>query len=259
MKKIIQISFSAILIAGAIFLVGFTGNEHRGKTYHSFRILVLNAEDQAMISDEEIRELVREQFGDIEGSRMTAVNLHKLENFIRGNPYISSCEAYQTLSGTLTLKARAREPLVRIFNQDLEQYLIDYNGCLMPVNPAKPFHLLIANGHITEHYSSPCKTVTKPGPLAENSILREIYTVAMHISQDAFLSSFIDQVYVNEKQELELIPKIGHQVIYFGKAEDTAEKLGNLKAFYQQVMSKIDWRIYSSIDLKYKNQVVCTK
>ena len=51
----------------------------------------------------------------------------------------------------------------------------------------------------------------------------------------------------------------GSQVILFGNAEDAKEKLENLKTFYQKVMSQMDWHVYKSINLKYKNQVVCSK
>jgi cell division protein FtsQ len=81
----------------------------------------------------------------------------------------------------------------------------------------------------------------------------------MMISKDSFLESFIDQIYVNEKKELELVPKIGTHEIIFGTAENAAEKLENLKTFYQKVMNKLDWNTYKTINLKYTNQVICLK
>jgi cell division protein FtsQ len=35
-------------------------------------------------------------------------------------------------------------------------------------------------------------------------------------------------------------------------------KLENLKLFYQKALPKVGWERYSSINLKYKNQIVCT-
>ena len=40
---------------------------------------------------------------------------------------------------------------------------------------------------------------------------------------------------------------------------DAREKLENLKTFYLKVMNRLDWNIYKVINLKYKNQVVCSK
>jgi cell division protein FtsQ len=58
---------------------------------------------------------------------------------------------------------------------------------------------------------------------------------------------------------MELVPKIGKQLIIFGDAADAREKLENLATFYRKVMSQKDWDLYKTINLKYKNQVVCSK
>ena len=59
---------------------------------------------------------------------------------------------------------------------------------------------------------------------------------------------------------IELFPAIGNQKIVFGNAKDVAEKFNKLKLFYTEGLNKSDsWTKYSSINLKYKNLVVCTK
>lgn len=259
MKKILHISFIVILVAGTIFLLAFTDQEYQRGTYKSFRIEVLNPSEEAMITLEEIRELIVKNFGEIEGSPMAAINLIELEAKVLSNPYVSSCEVFQIIGGGLVLKARVREPLVRIINQDDKQYYLDYAGCAMPLNPAHPSHVLIANGLISDHYVSLDKSERPLTSFADSSVLHQVFPVAYYISKDKFLKSFIDQIYINENKEIELVPKIGSQHIIFGNAVDAYEKLENLKTFYQKVMSRMDWNVYKSINLKYKNQVVCSK
>ena len=82
---------------------------------------------------------------------------------------------------------------------------------------------------------------------------------AWYISKDAFLDSFIDQIFVNEHGEIELVPKLGDHTIIMGNGPEIREKLENLRSFYLQVMNKIDWNTYKTINLKFKNQVVCSK
>jgi cell division protein FtsQ len=259
MKKILHISFIVILIAGTIFLLGFTDQEHQHKNYRNFRIEILNPSDQAMITLDEINELINKNFGDIEGTPITWIDLVQLEKTVLDNPYVSSCEVYQTIECDLVLKARVREPLVRVINQDDQQFYLDYNGFAMPVTPVHPSLVPIANGYISDHFVSLDKTEKPLSIYPQNSALHQVYPVAYYIANDNFLKSFIDQIYVNEKLEIELVPKIGSQKIIFGNAADASEKLENLKTFYLKVMSKMDWRVYKSINLKYKNQVVCTK
>jgi cell division protein FtsQ len=259
MKKILHISFTSILVAGTVLLLAFTNMEYQQKTFRTFKIDVLNASDRAMITDKEIADLVTSKFGIIEGSSIARIDLYELENTVLANAYVSSCEVYQTIEGDLVLKARVREPLVRVINQDDDQFYLDLSGYLMPVNPLHPSHVPIASGFIPDKFISLDKSEKPLDAYPDSSVLHQVYPVAYYILKDDFLKYFIEQIYVTEKKEIELVPKIGSQNIIFGDATDTAEKLENLKTFYQKVMCNINWHTYKSINLKYKNQVVCLK
>lgn len=259
MKKILHISFMAILVAGTIFLVAFTDLEHQGSYYKNFRLEVLNPSDQAMINSKEIDNLIVKKFGKIEGAPISGIDLYQLEQTVVSNPYVATCEVFQTIEGSLVMKVRVREPLVRIINMDDKQYFIDCSGYIMPVSSGHPSHVIVANGLIRDQYVALDKSEQPLSVYPDSSVLHMIYPVAYYISKDKFLKSFIDQIYVNEKKEIELVPKIGSQDIIFGNAADAREKLENLKTFYEKVMSRMDWDVYKSINLKFKNQVVCTK
>ena len=46
---------------------------------------------------------------------------------------------------------------------------------------------------------------------------------------------------------------------FWNTLDEFEEKLANLKLFYEQAIPKVGWEKYSMINLKYKNQIVCTK
>jgi cell division protein FtsQ len=259
MKKVLYITWMAILIVGPILLLSFTDMDYHTKACKSFKVDVLNPSDAAMINSEEISELVADKFGRIEGSSLSVLHLYDLENTVAANPYVSSCEVFETMGGNVVLKARVREPLVRVINSEDDQYYLDMTGCLMPVSYAHPSHVIIASGFISDKFISIDKSEQSLNIFPASSVLHMIFPVAYYISKDSFLKSFIDQIYITEKKEIELVPKIGSQIIYFGDATDAKEKLENLKTFYRKVMANIDWNTYKSINLKYKNQVVCLK
>ena len=60
-------------------------------------------------------------------------------------------------------------------------------------------------------------------------------------------------------QEVELVPRVGNHRIMLGTLEGFEEQLAYLKLFYEQAIPKMGWEKYSMINLKYKNQIVCTK
>ena len=259
MKRILNISMMSALVLGTFFLVSFADQKHQVQRYKAFTIDILNPSDDALITREELLESITDRFGKIEGAVISLVNLEELEKMVRDNPYISSCEVYRTISGELILKATVRSPLVRIMNESGQQYFIDKLGFMVPVNMKHPSHVVIANGYITDRLVTIDRIERPIIALPDSSVLRQIYPVALFISRDEFLKSFIDQIYVNEKMELELVPKIGSQEILFGSSDNARQKLENLKTFYLKVMNRLDWHTYKVINLKYKNQVVCSK
>jgi cell division protein FtsQ len=56
-----------------------------------------------------------------------------------------------------------------------------------------------------------------------------------------------------------MVPRIGDQMINFGSPDDYQEKLRNLKALYKEGFKNGGWTLYKSINLSYKNLVICLK
>ena len=64
---------------------------------------------------------------------------------------------------------------------------------------------------------------------------------------------------MNEDEEMELVPRVGNHTILFGDEKEMDEKFSKLFLFYKEGLSKQGWNKYNVINLKYKDQVVCTK
>jgi cell division protein FtsQ len=59
--------------------------------------------------------------------------------------------------------------------------------------------------------------------------------------------------------DIDLIPRVGGQVVRIGDGSRLQQRLAKLKDFYAQGIPQADWRRYSTIDLRFDDQVVCTK
>jgi cell division protein FtsQ len=121
----------------------------------------------------------------------------------------------------------------------------------------------VANGYITEPFRigqtlNIFEIRHDSLPRAQRTIY-DVYTLARFISGDSFWKAQIEQIYVNNQFEIELIPRVGSHIIEIGTAENIEEKFENLKLLYLEGFNKIGWNQYERINLKYKNQVVCTK
>ena len=87
----------------------------------------------------------------------------------------------------------------------------------------------------------------------------KLYKLAKYIRSDKFLNATIEQIYVNNSNEFELIPKTGKHFIEFGDTNNMKKKFDNLIVFYKDGLKRVGWDKYKKVNLKYLNQVVCSK
>jgi cell division protein FtsQ len=87
----------------------------------------------------------------------------------------------------------------------------------------------------------------------------ELHKIATYVDKDAFWKAQIEQIFVTAESEFVLIPKVGEHTIVFGTGDDIEIKFEKLMLFYKEGLSRVGWDKYSTINLKYKNQIVCTK
>jgi cell division protein FtsQ len=256
LKKVIYISLTALILGGVIFLASFAGVEHRQSVYRTFSLNIVNPPEQWLITEDELRELVENQFGETEGKDLNSVPIFEIEQFIKSHPYVENTNLYTTLNGNIVVSVSLRRPMVRVINSFDESFLLDTLGEVMPISLKHPVRTLVASGDITIAIDSIPDNLQE---LEGTFILSNILTVAKMIYKDKFLHALISQIYVKNGEELELIPAIGNQVIILGSSDYAAEKMLKLKAFYLQVLAHTGLDKYSTINLTFDNQVVCSK
>jgi cell division protein FtsQ len=158
-----------------------------------------------------------------------------------------------------------RDPIVRIINMHDEQFYIDKQGKFMPVSSHYTPPVIVANGYIFNSYTEMniqdqvAVSDTSADSLAIPHMINQVYTLAKYIEGDSFWTANTEQIYVNSTQELELIPRIGNHRIIIGDTTNLDDKFKRLMVFYQEGLSKTGWNNYSVINLKFRDQVVCTK
>jgi cell division protein FtsQ len=93
----------------------------------------------------------------------------------------------------------------------------------------------------------------------KNSILKDIFYLVNYIRRDDFWSAQVDQIFVNGNDEIDLIPRVGNHTIHLGSADNYKGKLNNLEVFYDRVLPEVGWNKYSTINLAFKDQIVCKR
>ena len=91
----------------------------------------------------------------------------------------------------------------------------------------------------------------------------KLLTFVKIVEEDDFWRSEVVQIAARTTPsgalEVELIPRSGRFTILFGRLDNVEAKFDKLLRFYRSGLSTIGWETYRTIDVRYRNQVVCKK
>ncbi|MFA6923570.1 MAG: hypothetical protein WC223_04875 [Bacteroidales bacterium] len=259
-KKIIFIVAWIALVNGLFVTLGFIKKTQDNVLCKSVTISIDTTSEMHFINDELVKEMINDKNDSLVGKPVSHIDIFKIEKILRENHYIENADVYSTISGEIKINIKQRKPLIRIVNIKNENYYIDSNGVVMPASNIFTPRIIIANGLIWEPYISFRKILISGNDSLDNtSLLSQLLILAKYISKNDFWKAQIAQVYINYDREIELIPRLGNHTILFGDITDMEEKFNNLMDVYQKGFKNTGWEKYSTINLKYKNQIVCTK
>lgn len=170
----------------------------------------------------------------------SVIDLHKLELKVLAHPMVEDAAVFLTVDGTLKTKIKQRTPIARIITKN-ESYYIDKQAKTMPLSPNYSERVMLVFGDINE------KDIAK------------IHKIVTTILRDDILKKLCISIQKNDENEFILNTRIGSQKILVGKLNDLNQKLKNLKSFLNKTIGDKTINNYALINLKYNNQVVCTK
>jgi cell division protein FtsQ len=148
-----------------------------------------------------------------------------------------------------------------VFNSDGESYYLDKEGSVMPTSDNYTARVPVASGFIMEkqYDMQQHNVVAMSDSLKKLSCLDDLFELAIFIRNDEFWKAQIQQIRVESNGELTLIPTVGDHHILLGRTDKMEQKFKKLLLFYKKGLNTTGWDQYSSINLKYKDQVICTK
>jgi cell division protein FtsQ len=239
-----------ISLAGVVVLLSFINVKKQTVKCTDIKILIPGADN--FIEREEIDAILKEDQGVLLGRNLENINIHKIEKKLQSNPYIGFAKVYVDMDGVLHIEVKQRQPILRILNENGQDFYIDNDGLKMPISSNFTANVLVATGHISEVFGSRVDTL-------HTQLARDLYKTAQYIKKDTLWDSQIEQIVVDQKNDIELIPRVGNQRIILGNADSLEKKMKNLLLFYKKAMPQVGWDTYKTISIKYTNQIVCEK
>ena len=244
-KNILIYSLGSLIL---ISLISFRALRLSERKVSGIEIVIMNNQDFYLIDQFEIQALLDKEQSVVLGTNFDQVDIKLLERQVEENPFVAEIDIFMSVTGVLGAKVSQAQPIGRLMSSRGPDHYIDVTGKLLPMNTDYTARVpLISFAEYPQWESN----------LGENDLGKQLMEFLIFINKDELWKAQIAQLVVSEENELTLWPQMTKQLILFGPADEIEEKFKKLKLFYKEVLPKKGWNTYSSINLKYKNQIVC--
>ena len=241
LKRILIISVVIIAVGYLIASMTVLNKPDEDMVCKNVDIIVLDSAQTGFITPLEVTEILKASNIYPKGKKAKYIDDKKIEQKLLNAPFIKSVECFKTPKADVRIEITQQLPILRIINDAGESYYIDERGRIMPSSKYTA-NVAIATGHIKKDFAK-----------------KKLVELGNFLSENDFWNKQIEQINVLPDNNIELIPRVGNHVIYFGKIDDIKEKFERLKIFYRKALNKVGWNKYSRINLEFSNQIICTK
>ncbi|MBX3254630.1 MAG: hypothetical protein KF862_10860 [Chitinophagaceae bacterium] len=252
-KKITGFIAATLWIGAAIALIIFliaAMRKRDDKTCKGLDIEIMDVKNNLFADKNDIRGMLTHMMPEIKGTALAAFDLRQMEKTLEGNIWVKDAELFFDNNEILRVRVWEREPLARIFTQGGKSYYIDKDFVRLPLSTKFSARVPVFTG---------CQLDKTKWNSADSTLLQQVKAISAFIAADEFWMAQVAQVNYNEKKQFELIPTIGNHVIVLGDSGSLEARFKKLYVFYKEVLVKAGWNLYSTIDIRYKGQIVATR
>ncbi|HOY37859.1 MAG: hypothetical protein KBB11_10510 [Bacteroidales bacterium] len=262
-NKIIKILKWSLLIAYLIVVMSFVDKMRTKALCSSLRITV-NSESE-FIDSADVNKLLTNNKLFYDSIPLSHINFELIEKTIKNHSAVRDVQVYSSYEGKLIVSVVQRVPIVRVipkYTSLNNGFYIDDQGKIMPLSEKYTAHVPVITGEITPQFIS---SIDNDSVKNRNVIetyhftLYDLYHFVSYIHHNELWSPQFEQININANYEVELVPRVGNHIIVLGDLTDYEYKLFKLEAMYYEGFKHTDWNSYKTINLKYANQIVCTK
>lgn len=221
------------------FLYGFTSTRSGVKKIVEVRVSFQENKGN-FLTHAMVNKLLIQNNETVQNQAKSVINLYGLESKVSKNPYVEKAAIFLTIGGQLKSIIKQRVPVARIIYKN-DSYYIDKHGIKVPLSDNYSARVLLISG------------------LKNDEDIKEILPLVALILADSFLQKEIVGIQKSDVNEYQFSVRSGNYKIDFGKLSEVDVKFKKLKAFYNKTFEDKTIKNYNTINLKYHNQVVCTK
>ena len=228
-----------LMFALVVFLFSFTSKRNENRKLTKSEVIFVGDNDP-FVKQETVNKLLIQNNKEASSIQKVNLDLNTLETNLNAQEMIEKSDVYVSIDGVLKAVVKQKTPIARVFDNGGSFY-IDYEGNRMPLSANFTARVPLVSGGINKN---------------NNEDLARLFRV---IYDDAFLKKNIIGIEIMPNGSLKMHNRNFDYQIDFGKVINVERKFKNYKAFFQKAVLDSSLYKYKKIDLRFTEQVVCTK
>lgn len=240
MKYFIKFCVAILLAAYLLYVFVMISGRPSQETCQSIDVVMADSAHSGFITPEVATKMLEQSKVNPIGKNMAEISSQDVESVLVRSPFINNVVCYKSPGGRLGIIIEQRLPIMRVMSANGDDYYIDSEGNTMN-NSGYSADLVIATGHITKSFAS-----------------KQLVNLGMFLRYNDFWNNQIEQINVEKDGSIDLVSRVGGQIIHLGNAQHLEQKFSNMMALYEKVIPTVGWNKYSRFNVEHLNQVICT-
>ena len=241
-KKILRIVLW-VVTGAALIVLFFAGRKWYLETpLKGIKVDLERSQMKGFVDNDSLLAYAEAVCGMARHNKIANIDMQGINKLLSRNPWIERGSAYIDLNDTLFIKVKEYKPVLRVFYPNGTSVYVTAEGTVIPSSPRYTPHLLIASGHFDQ-----------------DADIANALAITQAISSDEYLTEHIGQIYLNQDKEFEVTVNNLPAKVIVGDTCFINDKLARLRTLLEKYNNTEELIGYKALDLKYKNQIVCTK
>ena len=251
-KRITNIAVSGVIFLVAWIIVGLADSSQNKRICTEVSTSIENLEDNEFLNEKKVVQLIRDiHGGPLKNDELGRISVAEIEYRLRENHYVKEVEVYKTLDGRVRADMELRKPVARVIYPAGGGFYLDQAGYKIPLSQDFFANTILVSGHFYEPL--------EPSDSLKHPALQAVLPLLNHLDSEPALKAQFSEVVLDKRMKATLYPEVGDVKVEFGEVESVEEKFENLDLFYDQVLNKVGWDKYESVNLSYRNKIFAKK
>ncbi len=258
LKYLIIFCFLALFISYLIGVGSLNKTRREGIYCTGVDIKIKDSLNNEFVTRADVLGFIKKEFGDCKGIHIDSLNSSFIETMLDQKSAIKKSQVYMTQDGVLNISIKQREPILRFQNGN-RGYYVDKDNFLFPLQKSYASHVLIIDGAIPIIDLNNNDKRVKISETKQSKWLKQILELTQYIEENDIWRHNIVQISIQKNGDIIIIPRQGREKFIFGRPMDIENKFELMELYYTSIAPSKEKDYYSSVSVKFKDQIICKK